>query len=109
MTKKLILFISFIFTLPAFSQTPRLSLFEEFTGETCPPCAATNPGLNAVLANPINQAKVVAIKWQVPIPSAPSNTWSLYQNRNRLALWAFRKRLRLSKSMDKRLCALKRN
>ncbi len=89
MTKKLILFISFIFTLPAFSQTPRLSLFEEFTGETCPPCAATNPGLNAVLANPINQAKVVAIKWQVPIPSAPSNTWSLYQTNKTEIDWRY--------------------
>jgi hypothetical protein len=49
------------------AQTPRLSLFEEFTGENCPPCAATNPGLNANIA--ANSTKVVAIKWQVPIPS----------------------------------------
>jgi hypothetical protein len=31
------------------------------------------------LASPTNTPKIVAIKWQVPIPSAPSNTWSLYQ------------------------------
>lgn len=61
------------------AQTPRLSLYEEFTGETCPPCAATNPGLNLLLASPTNTPKIVAIKWQVPIPSAPSATWSLYQ------------------------------
>lgn len=61
------------------AQTPRLSLYEEFTGETCPPCAATNPGLNTLLASPTNTPKIVAIKWQVPIPSAPTNTWSLYQ------------------------------
>lgn len=55
----------------------RMSLYEEFTGENCGPCAATNPGLNTLLnANP---NKVIAIKWQVPIPSAPSATWSLYQ------------------------------
>jgi hypothetical protein len=54
-----------------------MSLFEEFTGENCNPCAATNPGLNTVLA--ANASKVIAIKWQVPIPSAPSATWSLYQ------------------------------
>jgi hypothetical protein len=61
------------------SQTPRLSLYEEFTGENCPPCATTNPGLNAILSSPNNTPNIVAIKWQVPIPSAPSNTWSLYQ------------------------------
>jgi len=57
----------------------RMALYEEFTGETCPPCAATNPGLNALLEQPQNQTKVIAIKWQVPIPSAPTKTWSLYQ------------------------------
>ena len=66
-------------SLTAFSQTPRMSLYEEFTGETCPPCASANPPLNLLLASPTNTPKIVAIKWQVPIPSAPSNTWSLYQ------------------------------
>ena len=72
-----VILLSLSFT--AFSQTPRMSLYEEFTGETCPPCASTNPGLNLLLASPTNTPKIVAIKWQVPIPSAPSNTWSLYQ------------------------------
>src|SRR3954467_15381086 len=61
----------------SFAQTTRLSLYEEFTGETCNPCAATNPGLQTVLN--ANTSKIVAIKWQVPIPSAPTTTWSLYQ------------------------------
>lgn len=55
----------------------RMSLYEEFTGENCGPCAATNPGLNTLLN--ANASQVIAIKWQVPIPSAPSTTWSLYQ------------------------------
>jgi hypothetical protein len=55
----------------------RMSLYEEFTGENCGPCAATNPGLNTLLQ--ANASKVIAIKWQVPIPSAPTTTWSLYQ------------------------------
>ncbi len=60
----------------AVAQVPRKTLFEEFTGENCAPCASTNPGLNVILAaNP----NVIPIKWQVPIPSAPSATWSLYQ------------------------------
>jgi len=78
--KKITLSFSLLITsLTVFSQTPRLSLYEEFTGENCPPCASTNPGLNLILASPTNTPKIVAIKWQVPIPSAPSNTWSLYQ------------------------------
>lgn len=69
------------------AQTPRMCLYEEFTGETCPPCAATNPGLNTLLTNTNNINKVVAIKWQVDIPSAPSNTWSLYQTNKAEIRW----------------------
>lgn len=72
------------------AQTPRMSLFEEFTGETCPPCAATNPGLNTLLALPENTANIIAIKWQVPIPSAPSNTWSLYRTNKAEIDWRYR-------------------
>jgi len=73
----------------AVAQTPRLTLFEEFTGETCPPCAATNPGLNTILSSPTNTALCVAIKWQVPIPSAPSATWSLYQTNKSDIDWRY--------------------
>src|SRR5688572_15326330 len=77
--KKLLFTFSILFFASSFilAQTPRLSLFEEFTGENCGPCAQTNPGLNNTLT--LNVAKVVAIKWEVPIPSAPTKTWSLYQ------------------------------
>ncbi len=74
---KKILTLSLIATaLVATAQVPRTTLFEEFTGENCAPCASTNPALNVTLAGNPN---VIAIKWQVPIPSAPSATWSLYQ------------------------------
>jgi len=79
MKKKVLSICIVLIGLNLVAQTPRLSLYEEFTGETCPPCASTNPGLNLILASPTNTPKIVAIKWQVPIPSAPSNTWSLYQ------------------------------
>ena len=77
-------------SLTAFSQTPRMSLYEEFTGETCPPCASANPPLNLLLASPTNTPKIVAIKWQVPIPSAPSNTWSLYQTNKVEIDWRYK-------------------
>lgn len=73
-----------------YAQTPRLSLFEEFTGETCPPCAATNPGLNNILLSATNATKIVAIKWQVPIPSAPTAAWSLYQTDKPDIDWRYR-------------------
>src|SRR5688572_32875432 len=72
------------------AQSTRLSVYEEFTGETCPPCAATNPGLNAILLTPTNQTKIVAIKWQVPIPSAPTPTWSLYKTNQTEIDWRYR-------------------
>ena len=77
MKKQLFLLSFLVLGLGLIAQTPRLSLYEEFTGETCPPCAATNPGLNAMLKPDSNL--IIPIKWQVPIPSAPSATWSLYQ------------------------------
>jgi hypothetical protein len=77
--KKQLLMGLMIAGMGAVAQTPRLSLYEEFTGETCGPCAATNPGLNTLLSSPTNTTKIAAIKWQVPIPSAPTPTWSLYK------------------------------
>lgn len=73
----------------AVAQVPRMALYEEFTGENCPPCAATNPGLDALLALPSNASKVIPIKWQVPIPSAPSNTWSLYRTNQSEINWRY--------------------
>ena len=70
------------------AQTPRLCLYEEFTGETCGPCAQTNPGLNTKLA--ANSSKIVAIKWQVPIPSAPTPTWSLYKTNKTEIDWRYK-------------------
>jgi hypothetical protein len=46
----------------------RLALYEEFSGENCAPCAASNPALNVLLGN--NTSKVLLIKYQSPIPSA---------------------------------------
>lgn len=51
-----------------FSQSQRLVLFEEFTSENCPPCAAVNGPLNDLLNSNGNQ--VVSIKYQNNIPSA---------------------------------------
>jgi hypothetical protein len=66
----------------------RMSLYEEFTGENCGPCASTNPGLVTLLA--ANATKVIPIKWQVPIPSAPSNTWSIYQQAKNFIDWRWK-------------------
>ncbi|HQQ95170.1 MAG TPA: choice-of-anchor J domain-containing protein [Bacteroidia bacterium] len=89
MKKQLLAFGFMIAALGTQAQSTRLSVFEEFTGETCPPCAATNPGLNALLSSPTNTPKVVALKWQVPIPSAPTNTWSLYQTNKTEINWRY--------------------
>jgi len=46
----------------------RMVLFEEFTGESCPPCAQVNPSILNLVQN--NTDKVIMIKYQVPIPRA---------------------------------------
>src|SRR5690606_28787457 len=74
--------------LVAVAQSPRQVLFKEFTGENCPPCASASPGISATLK--ANASKVVAIKWQVPIPSAPATSWSLYKTNKAEIDWRFR-------------------
>lgn len=66
----------------------RTSLYEEFTGENCGPCASTNPALNVTLNN--NASLIIPIKWQTPIPSAPSATWSLYRTNEAEINWRYR-------------------
>ncbi len=46
----------------------KLVLLEQFTNASCPPCAAQNPALNALLNQ--NESKIVAIKYQVSWPGA---------------------------------------
>jgi hypothetical protein len=62
------------------AQVQRISLFEEFTGENCNPCAQTNPGITALAdLNYAGPKKMILLRYQVPIPSAPSSPTSLYQ------------------------------
>jgi len=76
--KKTTTLLSFLaLTTFGFAQSPRMSLYEEFTGENCPPCAGTNPILDPILA--INSNNTIPLKWQVAIPSAPTSLTSLYQ------------------------------
>jgi hypothetical protein len=86
--KKTYLILALLITALCTNAQVRMSLFEEFTGENCAPCASTNPALNVTLAN--NSTKVIAIKWQVPIPSAPSNTWSLYKTNQAEIDWRYK-------------------
>ena len=77
--KKLLFYIFavIIFSKNAWAQSPRLCLYEEFTSETCPPDASTNPGLKIKLDSMV--AKIVSIKWHFPIPAVPNATWSPYK------------------------------
>ena len=61
------------------AQTQRISLFEEWTGENCPPCASTNPAITTLAhANISPTMKVILLRYQVAIPSAPTAANSLY-------------------------------
>lgn len=63
----LILIVSFAM---AQTKSQRLVLVEEFTNASCGPCAAYNPGFNAILQSPGIAEKVVAIKYQTNWPGA---------------------------------------
>lgn len=47
----------------------RLSLYEEFTGENCGPCATYNPAFETLLHTGANPTKILLIRYQSPIPS----------------------------------------
>lgn len=54
------------FSFFAVGQSQRTVLVEEFTNASCPPCAAQNPTLNALLD--ANTDQVVSIKYQTAFP-----------------------------------------
>jgi len=80
MKKLLLSAIAFAGLTFANAQTQRISLFEEWTGENCPPCASVNPGITTLAnSNYSNPKKLILLRYQVPIPSAPTSSTSLYQ------------------------------
>lgn len=66
MRRSMLLIAGMFFSFASQGQSQRLMLFEEFTGENCPPCAVYNPGLNQLLG--ANAQKVVSVKYQTNIP-----------------------------------------
>ncbi len=76
-----------LFTFHANAQSPRLVLFEEFTQASCPPCAATNPGLNTLLN--ANGDKLVSVKYQTSWPGTdPMNVQNPTQVATRVTYYA---------------------
>lgn len=64
----------------AYSQTQRLELCEEFTGENCGPCASVNTGLTKLITkNQFPTRKIVLLRYQCKIPTAPG-IGSLYKD-----------------------------
>ena len=69
--KKLVLFATALasMSLVGNAQT-RVTLHEEFTGENCGPCAATNPGFWSLCDSAPNTTRLIHISYMSPIPSA---------------------------------------
>lgn len=68
---KKILLIAATTALSLFSaNAQRFSIYEEFSGENCNPCAQLNPALWTLMNAGTNPSKVILLKYQSPIPSA---------------------------------------
>lgn len=79
-TLQLIAVIALGVSLSSQAQTQRINLFEEWTGENCPPCASVNPYITSLAnANYSGPKKMILLRYQVAIPSAPTSPTSLYQ------------------------------
>ena len=59
--KKLLLIAATI-GIAASSNAQRMSIYEEFSGENCGPCAASNPALWTLMS--ANTSKVILVKYQ---------------------------------------------
>ncbi len=70
MKKILLSFMVVSVCLVTASGQTRMTLHEEFTGENCGPCAATNPGFWSLCDGSGNPSKLIHISYMVPIPSA---------------------------------------
>lgn len=68
--KKTLLLSSLIVFGMTLNAQQRMVLYEEFTGENCPPCASTNPPLDALMESNSNDTKIIKIQYQSPIPTA---------------------------------------
>jgi len=68
MKKALLLSAASAALLAQSANAQRFSVYEVFSGENCPPCAAYNPGNWTLLS--ANTSKAMLLKYQVPIPSA---------------------------------------
>lgn len=70
MKKTLLTFITIVLTICYTQAQTRLVLFEEFTGENCPPCASINPNIWTLFQSGTNPDHIFMIKYMVDIPSA---------------------------------------
>src|SRR5690554_3274748 len=67
--KKILLSIA-VLGIIGTANAQKLALVEEFSGENCGPCASLNPAFMSLIETPGNEAKVLLLKYQSPIPSA---------------------------------------
>lgn len=66
MKKLYTLILSGALSTIGFGQATKLVLVEAFSNASCPPCAANNPQMNALLSN--NTTKAVSVKYQANFP-----------------------------------------
>ncbi len=72
--KKIYLMLSAfgLLTISAVAQNKHIIVLEQFTGETCPPCAPANERLDALIPRGSDNAnKIIILRHQTAIPSTP--------------------------------------
>lgn len=85
--KKTFIFLALLITGLSSSAQTRTSLYEEFTSENDVIWMPGDPILNSLLSS--NSTNIIPIKWMIPLPSAPTPTWSLYQSNKAEINWRY--------------------
>ena len=71
-----------------YAQTQRLILLEHFTQASCGPCASYNPAMQALITQPANQDKIIAVKYQTSWPGVdPMNAHNPGEVQTRVNLY----------------------
>lgn len=89
--KKLIasLYMVALATFVSAQMFPKKVLLEHFTQASCPPCATYNPAIEAIVQDPNNAAKIVAIKYQTAFPGVdPMNAHNPTEVASRVTLYS---------------------
>lgn len=89
MKKLLLSFLLIMMAAFIYAQSQRYVIFEEFTNASCGPCAAQNPGFQAIMSANTAKCTYVTYHWNFPGPNDPMYLVNPTENQGRIGYYGF--------------------